>query len=214
MYGWRPPQGTSFHKAMELPYSPASERNAAPILGVIKPLLRNPTQVLEIGSGTGQHAVTFAPALPNVVWHTSDLIDNHAAINAWLAAQPAPNLRGPWLLDVTLRPWPVRDMGAVFSANTAHIMSWLGVCAMFSGVADVLAAGGLFCLYGPFNIGGRFTSASNRDFHRSLRARQPHMGLRDRDDLVALAGRGNLFLRADHEMPANNRLLVFERRCD
>jgi hypothetical protein len=99
----------------------------------------------------------------------------------------------------------------VFSANTAHIMSWLQVCAMFSGVAALLPGNGLFCLYGPFNIGGRFTSPSNRAFHASLRARWRHMGIRDRDDLVALGRHRGLSLMAESTMPANNRLLVFTR---
>ncbi len=198
---------------VEPPFSPASARNARPILAVIEPLLRGAAQVLEIGSGTGQHAVTFAPAMPHLIWHTSDLAEHHAGIKAWLAARPAPNLRGPWMLDVMERPWPALQVDAVFSANTAHIMSWLGVCAMFGGVAQLLPAAGLFCLYGPFNRAGRFTSPSNREFHRGLRARWPHMGIRDRDDLAALAAFSGLLLRSAHDMPANNSLLVFERRA-
>lgn len=194
---------------MEPPFSSASARNAGPILKVIQPLFRDRLDILEIGSGTGQHAVTFAPALPGVRWHASDLLEHHAGIRAWMAACPAPNVRGPLALDVTQRPWPVGSVDAVFSANTAHIMSWLAVCAMFSGVAALLPPGGLFCLYGPFNLAGCFTSASNEAFHKSLRARCAHMGIRDRDALVGLATTLGMQLRADHEMPANNRLLVF-----
>jgi hypothetical protein len=196
---------------MEPPSSPASERNAQPILAAIGPLFSRVTDVLEIGSGTGQHAVTFAPALPHLTWHTSDLAENHGGIEAWLQARPASNVRRPLLLDVSNRPWPSVRAGAVFSANTAHIMSWLQVCAMFGGVAGLLPRGGLFCLYGPFNVGGRFTSASNAAFDAGLRARWPHMGIRDREDLVIVAHHGGLSLLTDQEMPANNRLLVFQR---
>lgn len=197
---------------MEPPFSPASARNSQPILAVIQPLFRSVAEVLEIGSGTGQHAVAFAAAMPHLIWRTSDLAENHPGIQAWIAARPNPNLRPPLTLDVTERPWPVAGADAVFSANTAHIMSWLGVCAMFAGVAGLLPVGGLFCLYGPFNIAGRFTSASNRDFHRSLRSRWPHMGIRDRDDLATLGHHGGLRLDDDCEMPANNRLLVFRKQ--
>jgi len=196
------------------PFSPASERNAEPILARLKPLFADCAEVLEIGSGTGQHAVAFAPAMPQLIWHTSDLPQNHPGILAWLAARPAPNLRRPVVLDVTDRPWPAQQgIDAVFSANTAHIMSWLAVCAMFSGVAALLPAGGLFCLYGPFNINGRFTSASNREFHSSLRGRWRHMGIRDRKDLAGLAAHRGLSLTRDWEMPSNNRLLVFARNA-
>ena len=126
---------------MEPPFSPASARNAGPILQVIRPLFQDRSDVLEIGSGTGQHAVTFASALPGVRWHASDLPENHAGIRAWMAACSAPNVGGPWVLDVTQRPWPIRCVDAVFSANTAHIMSWLAVCAMFSGRRSPVAQG-------------------------------------------------------------------------
>lgn len=196
---------------MEPPFSPASERNAQPILAAIEPLFAPVSEVLEIGSGTGQHAVTFAAAMPHLVWHASDLVENHAGIAAWMAQQPAANLRGPLELDVGRRPWPLARADAVFSANTAHIMSWLDVCAMFSGVAALLPADGLFCLYGPFNVGGRFTSESNRAFHHSLRGRWPHMGIRAQEDLVRLAGHRGMTLHGEAVMPANNRLLVFKR---
>lgn len=192
------------------PYAEACERNKRPILEVLIHEFADARRVLEIGSGTGQHAAFFGPALPRLIWQTSDLAVNHAGIRAWLAEAAAPNVREPLLLDV-LGPWPDWPFDAVFSANTAHIMSWPQVQAMFAGVARVLAPSGRFCLYGPFNRRGEFTSESNREFDRALRAQDPAMGLRDDRELCALARGCGLTLESDHDMPANNRLLVWRK---
>jgi cyclopropane fatty-acyl-phospholipid synthase-like methyltransferase len=168
--------------------------------------------VLEIGSGTGQHAVHFARHLPHLTWQPTDLAENHPSIRAWAAEAGLENLREPLVLDVSHRPWPVTCADAVFTANTAHIVSWPAVEAMFAGVGAVLPPGGRFCLYGPFSYGGRHTSASNVQFDAMLRARDPQSGVRDFEALAACAHEAGLVLRADHAMPANNRILVWEKQ--
>ncbi|HQQ69567.1 MAG TPA: DUF938 domain-containing protein [Alicycliphilus sp.] len=192
-----------------LPFSQACENNQAPILAVLLQAFADRRRVLEIGSGTGQHGVYFAPRLPHLIWQTSDLAENHAGISAWHAAHPAPNLRAPLLLDLARSAWPEGAFDAVFSANTTHIVAWPLVQRLFELVGRHLPAGGVLALYGPFNYGGCFTSDSNRDFDAWLRARDPASGIRHFEDIVALASEHQLALERDHAMPANNRLLVF-----
>lgn len=198
----------------ELPHAPATERNADPILAGITPLLADVRCVLEIGAGTGQHSVRFAPALPHLVWQTSDVAANLPGIRAWHGAHPAPNLPPPIALDVDDLPWPDVEADAVFSANTAHIMSWRQVCVLVGGVGRLLPAGGCFLLYGPFNEAGQYTSESNRAFDRSLRADVPHRGIRDSSALEAIGKSNGLELASALPMPANNQLLVFRSVCD
>ncbi len=195
-----------------LAWSPACERNRGPILEVLREVFADRRSVLEIGSGTGQHAVHFAAALPGLVWHTSDLAEHHAGILGWIREEGLDNVRAPLLLDVSSDPWPALPaIDAAFSANTAHIMSWHGVCDMFAGLGARLPAKAPFCLYGPFNVDGRFTSDSNREFDASLRLRNPHMGLRDLELLEKLARETGFVLTDNHAMPANNRMLVWRR---
>lgn len=193
------------------PYSEASERNSGPILAVLSVAFAQASRVLEIGSGTGQHAATFARALPHLVWQASDVAANVPGIRAWRDAYPVANLPEPLTLDVNVDPWPVAACDAVYSSNTSHIMSWPEVERMFARVDAALDGRGRFCLYGPFNYGGRFTAPSNERFDASLRARDPRMGLRDFEAVDALARRFGLSLAADHAMPANNRLLEWTR---
>jgi SAM-dependent methyltransferase len=195
----------------ERPYSEASERNSGPILAVLRVAFAQATRVLEIGAGTGQHAAVFARALPHLVWQASDVAENVPGIRAWREAYPSPNLPEPLTLDVNVDPWPGAAFDAVYSSNTSHIMGWAEVERMFERVDAALDGGGRFCLYGPFNYNGRFTAASNERFDASLRARDPRMGLRDFAAVDALARRHGLTLAADHEMPANNRLLEWTR---
>lgn len=185
-------------------YSEACERNRDPILGVLKRVFADRRRVLEIGSGTGQHAAYFAPALPHLEWQPSDVAANLAGIREWLAEPP------PIELDLD-RAFPQIDADAVFSANTSHIVSWPQVERMFAGVGSLLPAGGVFALYGPFNYGGKHTSESNARFDAMLRHRDPASGLRDAESIVALAAREGMTLAEDNPMPANNRLLVFRR---
>lgn len=184
------------------PFSEACERNRAPILAVLKRVFKDRKRVLEIGSGTGQHAAYFAQELPHVVWQASDVAENLPGIREWVCEPPAIEL------DVD-KEWPKVDADAVFSANTCHIMSWPQVERFFAGVGRVLPPSGLFALYGPFNYHGKHTSESNARFDAMLRARDPASGLRDFDDLARLAERAGLMLVEDNAMPANNRLLVW-----
>ncbi len=197
-----------------LPYSSATERNRQPILDQLKVCLPALGTVLEIGSGTGQHAVHFSRHLPGVVWQPTDRHQALAGLEARLAAEGSERILKPMQLDVLQDPWPERAYTAVFSANTAHIMSWEAVQAMFSGVADCLVSGGLFCLYGPFNINNNFTSPGNARFDASLRGQDPSMGLRDMADIDALAGRNRMSRTKKLAMPANNFMLVFTKNHD
>lgn len=187
----------------------STENNKNPILGVLRPLLAGRRRVLEIGSGTGQHAAHFALAMPHLVWQTSDLPGNHASIAAWI--EGIENARAPIALDVDADDWPAGRYDAAFSANTAHIMPWPSVERMFAGVARVLEPGGAFALYGPFNYGGTHTSEGNARFDAELRATDSGMGIRDAEAVFALAEREGMRLVDDHAMPANNRTLVFAR---
>lgn len=196
----------------ELPFAPACERNKAPILAQLERLLPDAGRVLEIASGTGQHAVHFAAALPALQWQTSDRAGELPGLAARIEAEGAGRLPPPLALDVVSDPWPAGPFDAVFSANCAHIMPWEAVCAMFAGIARVLTPGGPFCLYGPFHVSGRATAPGNRDFDRQLRARCAHMGVRDVADLEALGREHGLILGRRIDMPANNLLLVFGRR--
>jgi SAM-dependent methyltransferase len=187
-------------------FSEASERNRGPILEVLKRVLANSRLVLEIGSGTGQHAAYFAPELPHLVWQASDVAGNLPGIREWVS-DPA-----PIELDVD-QEWPKLEADAVFSANTCHIMSWPQVERMFGGIGKI-ATLEIFCLYGPFNYGGRHTSESNARFDAMLRARDPAGGIRDFERINALAERAGFSLVEDNAMPANNRLLVFQKQLD
>ena len=183
------------------PFSEASERNRQPILAVLKRVLANSKRVLEIGSGTGQHAAYFAPELPHLVWQASDVAENLPGIRQWVS-EPA-----PIELDVD-REWPPIEADAVYTANTLHIMSWQQVERMFQGVAKLQPR--LLCVYGPFHYGGKPTSESNARFDAMLRSRDPASGVRNFEAVVALATQAGLTLAEDNAMPANNRLLVLE----
>lgn len=194
---------------IELPFSQACENNQEPILERLREVFEVPAQVLEIGTGTGQHAVHFARALSHLQWQPSD--HPEAARLALLRLEQAalPNILPMIELDVGITPWPVSRVDGAFSANTAHIMAWSEVEQMFHGIGERLTAKGSFCLYGPFNEQGQFSSDSNRQFDQQLRARAPHMGIRDLDNLQALAIAAGLILQDSMAMPANNKLLVF-----
>jgi SAM-dependent methyltransferase len=195
----------------DLPDAPATGRNRDPILAVLRRYFARCRHVLEIGSGTGQHAVHFAAALPRLQWQTSDLTENHPGIRAWLAAAALSNLLPPLELDVERADtWPGARFDGVFSANTLHIMSWPQVEALFAHLPRVLAADAMVVIYGPFNVGGRFTAPSNAAFDARLRADDPRRGIRDLEAVQALAAAAGLEFMADVEMPANNRCLVWK----
>jgi cyclopropane fatty-acyl-phospholipid synthase-like methyltransferase len=194
------------------PYSEACDQNRDFILAVIEPLFRDRQRVLEVGSGTGQHAVYFAQRMPHLTWCASDRLESHAGMRAWLDEARLPNVTGPIELDVCQPAWPQLQVDAVFSANTAHIMSREEVVAFFAGVGRLLPGNGLFCLYGPFNYGGRYTSESNERFDRWLHQRDPRSGIKDFDDLDRLARQAGMDLQGDYEMPVNNRILCWRRQ--
>lgn len=195
----------------KLPYSQACENNKQPILQILKREFETTEKVLEIGSGTGQHAVFFAEQLPQLIWQTSDVIDNHPVINQWIRAHPADNLRPPIELDLRNAVSLVEDYDAVFTANTLHIISWQLAQKLITLIGQILPPKGKFCVYGPFNYDGQFTSESNRQFDAMLKSTDPESGIRDIECLVDLARAEGLSLKDDHAMPANNRLLVFTK---
>lgn len=194
-----------------LPSSEACDRNKDPILAILREAFAGVSGVLEVGSGTGQHAVHFARRLPALDWQPTDRGDWLPGLAARVALEGPPNLRSPVELDVDDDSWPFVAADAVFSANTLHIMSWTSVEAFFRGVGRVLGRDGLLAVYGPFRYGGAFTSDSNADFDRFLRERDPHSGIRDFEAVDALARAQGLALLADHAMPANNQLLLWRR---
>jgi len=193
------------------PFSESCVQNREPILAVLRVWFADRRYVLEIGSGTGQHAVYFAPELPHLVWQTADVPPHHAGIRAWLDDAALPNVRPPLALDANDTAWHSGRYDAVFSANTLHIMSWPEVELFFLGVGQVLEAGGTLVVYGPFNYNGAFTSDSNARFDAWLKARDPASGVRDFEAVDALARAQRLILQQDIAMPANNRTLVWRR---
>jgi SAM-dependent methyltransferase len=194
------------------PFSQACENNKGPILEVLKRHLAGVPDVLEIGSGTGQHAVFFGAELPHLRWQSSDRPEHHAGIRQWIEESGVANVLPPIALDVRDPVWPVERASAVFSANTAHIMSWPVVQQLVRGVGRVLAPGGPFLLYGPFNQGGAYTSESNARFDAWLLARDPESAIRAFEDVDREARAAGLALVEDVAMPANNRTLVWRKR--
>jgi SAM-dependent methyltransferase len=194
-----------------LPFSAACERNKDPILEVLRVRFADRTQVLEIGSGTGQHAVYFARELSHLAWHPTEQLAYLADLTERVKLEGPHNLRVPTLLDVRQAVWPVHGVDAMFTANTLHIMSWPEVMALFDGIGTVLAPAGVLCIYGPFRYSGRYTSDSNREFDQMLQERDPQSGLRDIEAVRPLAEQYGLHLDADLDLPANNRLLVFTK---
>ena len=197
--------------SLDKPYSPSCDRNREPILAVLREHFAGRRDVLEIGSGTGQHAVHFAAAMPWLSWQCSDRADSLRGIRLWLDEAALPNTPAPIELDVARGPWPTQIFDAAFTANSLHIMGWAEVEALFAGLDAVLAPDATLVVYGPFNYGGDYTSDSNREFDGWLKARDPRSGIRDLEAVDALARAIGLRLHADVAMPANNRCLVWRR---
>ena len=194
------------------PFAESCEQNKDVILEVIQPLMVNCTDVLEIGSGTGQHAIHFAQAMSHLQWHPSDRSESLPGIQMWLDEFRArgvalKNIHTPIELDVTQENWPELEVDVIFMANTLHIMHWDEIEKMFQKLYSVLTPGGMVLAYGPFNYQGQYTSDSNRQFDGWLKSRDPSSGIRDFDELGQLASHNGLRIMADFEMPANNRIL-------
>jgi len=204
-----------------LPFSQACENNKQPILEVLQTELQSSSHVLEIGSGTGQHSVYFAPHLSHLKWQTSDVTGNHRHIIAWHNAYPAPNLYLPLTFDLAQDSVPVsshlnssyvdKPYDVIFTANTLHIISWALVERLFALASDALPVDGKLIVYGPFNEDGKYTSEVNQRFDAMLRAGNPDSGIRDKEDIVSLANAHYLQLSKTYAMPANNQLLVFRK---
>ncbi len=195
----------------DLPDAPACARNREPILAVLREHFADRRRVLEIGSGTGQHAVFFAAALAQLLWQTSDRGENLPGIRAWLEEAALPNTPAPIVLDVS-GAWPARRFDAVFSANTLHIMSRAEGERLFAGLPGIMSEGAKLVIYGPFNYGGKFTSESNAAFDAWLKARGAHQGIRDFEAVDDLARAAGLQLVEDRALPAHNRCLVWQHQ--
>ena len=193
-----------------LPYSQACENNKAPILDVLQRVFSSSREVLEIGAGTGQHATHFAEHLPHLTWRPSDIPENLPVTLPRCQDYDGDNLATPLALDVSDRPWPVAELpDGIFTANSFHIMPWSCVIAMFDELGERARPHTRLAIYGPFNYGGRYTSASNAEFDQWLANRSPHSAIRHFEDVVELAVAAGFALLEDNPMPANNRLLVF-----
>jgi hypothetical protein len=194
------------------PFSQACENNKSAILQVLIMAFASNKNVLEVGSGSGQHAVHFAKYLPHLHWHTADQTEYHKGINQWLADANLANISEPIHLNVNDNPWHIpKHIEGVFSANTLHIMSWLAVQNFFKGIATNLPNCTTLCIYGPFNYGGKYTSSSNKSFDHRLRQSGKHSAIRDFEAVNQLAVEQGFTLIEDYQMPANNRLLYWQK---
>ena len=192
--------------------TPAVARNRDPILAVLREVLAAPGTVLEIASGSGEHAVHFASALSHLVWQPTDPdAEARRSIAAHAARAQLPNLLPPLALDAAAAAWPVTQADAIVSINMIHIAPWSAAEGLMAGAARLLPPGSPLYLYGPFREHGRHTAPSNAAFDESLKARDPAWGVRDLDEVVALAGRHGLALQRTVAMPANNLSVVFHR---
>ena len=192
--------------------APATARNREPILEVLARWLDGPRRVLEIASGTGQHAVFFAARMPAISWQPSDVDASYLdSITSWVEEAGLSNLAPPIVLDATSASWPVDPVDAVFNANMIHIAPWAVAAGLLAGAGRVLVPGGLLFLYGPFRVGGAHTAASNAAFDESLRARNPEWGVRDLERVIETAAANGLEHVETNALPANNQLTVFRR---
>ena len=195
---------------MDKPFSLACERNREPILSVLQQHFGDRSRVLEVGSGTGQHAVHFADALSHLEWQASDVDENLGGIRAWLDEAALPNTPAPLAWDVRDAP-PAQGFDGVFTANTLHIMGWEEVECFFAALSDVATDDARLVVYGPFRYDGQATSDSNAQFDRWLRSEDPRRGVRDFEKVDELARVAGFTLVEDRAMPANNRCIVWER---
>ena len=196
---------------MNKPYSESCEQNREPILSVIKPILADAGKLLEVGSGTGQHAVYFAEKMPHLRWYTSDCREYIPGINQWITESDLDNVVAPFELNVTTSQWPQLVVDAIFTANSLHIMSEQDAVNLIDGAGELLHPQGSLLVYGPFNYDGGFTSESNQRFDLWLKDRDFRSGIKDFEFIIELANNNGMSLIKDYEMPANNRLLHFQK---
>lgn len=197
---------------MSKPVAPACERNQQSILDVLqKIIVKTDRNLLEVGSGTGQHAVFMAPEFSHLHWHTSDLVENHCGIEMWMEEAKIKNLSGPHEYETGKSPWVNVDADVVFTANTLHIMAWENVLVLIKHLGENLKAGARVVVYGPFNYAGKFTSKSNEQFEQWLKMEGEHRGIRDFEKVATEMLHAGLSLLEDFTMPANNRILVFRK---
>jgi len=196
------------------PFSQACENNQEPIFNILKDVFADKTSILEIGSGTGQHAVYMAPRMAHLQWQTSDLSENAKGINRWIDDEQAVNVLRPLELDIA-KHWPnpdlIHNFDGLYSANTCHIMPWETVQNFLAGM-ESMQGGSRLAIYGPFKYGGEYTSESNERFDHWLKAQEAHRGIRDFEAVVELANKAGFELLKDHKMPANNQLLIWQKR--
>ena len=196
---------------MNKPYSESCDQNKEPILSVIKPLFSSASNIFEIGSGTGQHAIYFAEKMPHLIWNTSDCTEYLDGINLWLKDAALTNVNNPVELNVSTSQWPEISVDAVFTANSVHIMHQKDVQNLIKGVANILKNHGDFIIYGPFNYNSQYTSESNARFDQWLKSRDELSGIKHFEKVVLHAKEVGLELITDYEMPANNRILHFRK---
>lgn len=196
---------------MNKPFAESCAQNQKVILDVLKTLLTDAGTVLEIGSGTGQHAVFFTEHMSHLYWQPSDLADQHAGMQMWLNEVEHQRIKSPLEIDVDNGPWPVENIDYVYTANTTHIISSSQAENMLKHVADCLKPGGLFLQYGPFNYNGNYTSESNARFDVWLKQRDPNSCIKHFETLQEQANENGMSLFNDIEMPANNRILVWRK---
>ncbi|HMQ11746.1 MAG TPA: DUF938 domain-containing protein [Oligoflexia bacterium] len=198
---------------MQKPYSAACERNKTVIFDTLKPYLNGLNgDLLEVGTGTGQHAVYMAPQLEHITWHTSDVPGNHMGIKSWLKESKTQNIKAPINFKVGVDKFPKKTFyQAVYSANTFHIMSWKQVKTLIKLLGHSLRRDALVFIYGPFKYAGQYTSPSNESFDQSLKEANPQQGIRNFEDVQTAFEKSGFTLVEDHVMPANNQLLVFKR---
>lgn len=197
---------------MDKLFSPACERNKEPILNILKKYFTDPKHVLEIGSWTGQHAIHLSQNLPHLTWQPTDQGEYLEGLKMNIKEANLKNILEPLSIDVSQETWPVKSIDYAFSANTVHIMSWEHVETFFPKLGSLLQENGIFCLYGPFNYQGQYSSESNAKFDIWLKERDPLSAIRDFEKICELASSANMNLIHDHEMPANNRILVFQKK--
>lgn len=193
-------------------FSEACERNKDPILAVLKEIFPKQGLVLEIASGTGQHAIHFASNLPDITWQPSDMDPElRSSVHAWRAEFNLENLNAPVHLDVTSENWPVENADVMMCANMIHIAPWEACIGLLEGAGRILHEDGILCMYGPYKVGGKHTAPSNESFDQSLRARDASWGIRNLDDVAFEARRRGLHLIKTVKMPSNNFCVIYRK---